>query len=281
MRKKFLFLPLSMILCAVIFHIPASTVLKNTPDTDVSRETSQQQTAPEKYSAVTENISPVSGTENFISNNNTPEPDKDNNKESVRYAALTFDDGPHPGTTDRLLDGLLERNIHATFFLVGEEAAAHPELVLRMQNEGHQIGNHTWSHKRLESLDQDEMIQEIGKTDAFLQSLLGTDSYWLRPPYGLIRQGSESFIQVPMIQWSVDPRDWESRDTDKVVQTVLEDVRPNSIILLHDIYPTSVEAALQLADILPARGYELVSVAELFQINHIVPLPGVMYRNAD
>ena len=165
--------------------------------------------------------------------------------ECQKYIALTFDDGPRKGTTDRLLDGLRERGASATFFLVGEEAAANLELVKRMKAEGHQIGNHTWSHVRQETVQQ-----EIKKTEALLIEVLGPGEYWLRPPYGLISPGTEKEIKTPMVKWSVDPRDWESRDTAKVVQAVLKDAKPNSIVLLHDIYPTSVDAALKIVDTL-------------------------------
>ena len=194
---------------------------------------------------------------------------------------MTFDDGPRQGTTGRLLDGLRERGASATFFLVGEEAEANPELVKRMKAEGHQIGNHTWSHVRLDDAAPDTIRQEVGKTDALLTDLLGPGSYWLRPPYGFITPGTEKEITVPMVKWSVDPRDWESRDTAKVVQAVLRDVKPNSIILLHDIYPTSVDAALQIVDTLQAQGYCFVTVEELLCLNSITPEAGQMYRSGD
>ena len=202
-------------------------------------------------------------------------------EQEVKYAALTFDDGPHRGTTEKLLDGLLERNVKATFFLVGQEASDYPELVRRMGQEGHQVGNHTWSHRRLEELSQEEIVQEIGKTDALLCSLLGEDNYWVRPPYGLLRPGTEGLIPVPMVKWSVDPRDWESRDTGKVIQAVEEAIRPNSIILLHDIYPTSVDAALALIDRLRGEGYEFLTVSELMDRNGVSVKNGVLYRDGN
>lgn len=198
-----------------------------------------------------------------------------------QYVALTFDDGPRQGTTGRLLDGLRERGASATFFLVGEEAEANPELVKRMKAEGHQVGNHTWSHVRLDDAAPDTIRQEVGKTDTLLTNLLGQGSYWLRPPYGFITPGTEREISVPMVKWSVDPRDWESRDTGKVVQAVLKNVKPNSIILLHDIYPTSVDAALQIVDTLQEQGYCFVTVEELLCLNGITPEAGQMYRSGD
>ena len=195
---------------------------------------------------------------------------------AVRYAALTFDDGPHPGTTDRLLDGLAQRGIQATFFLIGSQVQAEPELVRRMALAGHQVGNHTWSHVYLDRAA--DALEEIGRTDDLLRQLLGEGTYWLRPPYGQMSEGLEAQVSVPMVKWSVDPRDWESRDKDKVVAAILEAVEDNSIILLHDIYPTSVDAALEAADILTARGYRFVTVEELLAVNGVMPQPGVLYR---
>lgn len=196
----------------------------------------------------------------------------------TKYLALTFDDGPKQGTTDRLLDGLKERGASATFFLVGEWAAVNQDLVRRMQDEGHQVGNHTWSHVRLEGADTDALLQEIQHNEALLQEILGGKDYWLRPPYGVIAPELEPFIQVPMIKWSVDPRDWESRDRQAIVKTVLQEVKPNSIILLHDIYPDSVDAALELVDLLQQEGYWFVTVEELLQLNGIMPQKGILYR---
>ena len=197
--------------------------------------------------------------------------------QAVKYIALTFDDGPRRSTTEKLLDGLKERGASATFFLVGEGIAGNEDLVKRMQAEGHQIGNHTWSHVRLEDAPAETAAREICMTEEALQELLGGSGYWLRPPYGLI--GEDTEISVPMVKWSIDPRDWEKRDTAKVVQAILQEARPNAIILLHDIYPTSVEAALQVVDALEKEGYWFVTVEELLRLNGIAPRAGVMYRS--
>ena len=196
----------------------------------------------------------------------------------TNYVALTFDDGPRRGTTDRLLEGLKERGASATFFLVGEEAERYPELVRRMQAEGHQVGNHTWSHVRLEGASTAVIQEEVGKTEELLETLLGGSGYWLRPPYGLITPGTEKLVRVPMVKWSVDPRDWENKNTDKVVQAILKNVKPNSIILLHDIYDTSVDAALKVVDTLEAQGYCFVTVEELLCLNGVTPEAGELYR---
>ncbi len=196
----------------------------------------------------------------------------------TKYIALTFDDGPKAGTTDVLLDGLKERGANATFFVVGEQAQRYPELVRRMSAEGHQVGNHTWSHVRLEGAKPEVVREEIGLTETLLRELLGGQGYWLRPPYGQITAGTEAQITVPMVKWSVDPRDWESRNADKVVEAIVNTASPNAIILLHDIYPSSVEAALRAVDVLSAQGYWFVTVEELLRLNGIEAQNGVLYR---
>ena len=193
-----------------------------------------------------------------------------------KYVALTFDDGPRRGTTERLLDGLKERGAKATFFLIGQQIEDNAALVARMAEEGHQIGNHTWSHQRLDGILPDEAAQEVARTEAALEALLGGGEYWLRPPYGQVAEGVE--LGVPMVKWCVDPRDWESRDAEKVARAVLECVEPGSIVLLHDIYPTSVDAALRVVDRLQEEGYWFVTVEELLWLNGVTPEAGRMYR---
>ena len=193
-----------------------------------------------------------------------------------KYVALTFDDGPRRGTTERLLDGLKERGAKATFFLIGQQIEDNAALVARMAEEGHQIGNHTWSHQRLDGILPDEAAQEVARTEAALEALLGGGEYWLRPPYGQVAESVD--FSVPLVKWCVDPRDWESRDAEKVTRAILDCVEPNSIILLHDIYSTSVDAALRVVDRLQEEGYWFVTVEELLWLNGVTPEAGRMYR---
>ena len=196
-----------------------------------------------------------------------------------KYVALTFDDGPRRETTARLLTGLRERGASATFFLVGERLAGNEDLVRRMAEEGHQVGNHTWDHVRLAGAEPETQRREIRETQTALTRILGEGDYWLRPPYGLVDADTRAAVTVPLVHWTVDPRDWESRNTAQVVQAVLEAVQPGDIILLHDIYPTSVEAALRIVDALEEEGYWFVTVRELLDLEGISPQPGVLYRS--
>lgn len=198
-----------------------------------------------------------------------------------KLIAITFDDGPRRETTERLLDGLEERDARATFFLIGRQIEGNEDLVERMQAEGHQVGSHTWSHTRLTGVSADTLRQEVGRTEEALEDLLGPGSYWLRPPYGAVDAADRDLIQTPMIKWSIDPRDWEKLDTAQVTAAVLKAAAPNQIILLHDIYPTSVDAALAVVDALQGEGYRFVTVEELLEANGIQPEAGVLYCSGD
>lgn len=201
--------------------------------------------------------------------------------EAPKYIALTFDDGPRRDTTERLLNGLQERGAAATFFVVGEQIPGNEDLIRRMRAEGHQVGNHTYSHVRLVKSEKDTVLEEIQKTEVVLTELLGEGSYWLRPPYGRITPSQAAEIRTPMIYWSLDPQDWKLLDAEKVADDVVTQVKSGDIILLHDFYSTSVDAALDIIDRLQAEDFAFVTVEELFQINGIAPQAGVLYAAPD
>lgn len=200
--------------------------------------------------------------------------------QETRYVALTFDDGPRASTTGRLLDGLRERGASATFFLIGEQIAGNEGLVRRMKAEGHQVGNHTWTHVRLQGAGDAAVRREIGDTDAALRRVLGDGAYWVRPPYGQVTDGQRALFSVPLVHWDVDPQDWKLRNADRDVQAVLSHVQPGDIILMHDYVPASVDAALRIVDELEAQGYEFVTVEELLALSGVTPEAGRMYHSA-
>src|SRR5699024_1428334 len=123
--------------------------------------------------------------------------------EGPKYVALTFDDGPRRDTTSVLLDGLLERGVSATFFVIGRQIPGNEDLLRRMRAEGHQVGNHTYDHTRLLEAEPDKVVEEIHKTEVLLTELLGADDYWLRPPYGAIGKTRAALVKTPMIYWTV------------------------------------------------------------------------------
>lgn len=177
--------------------------------------------------------------------------------------ALTFDDGPHPVYTPQLLDGLNERGVHATFFVVGKNILGNEALLKRMETEGHLIGNHTYSHVKLSELDIARACAEVEKTNALICEVTGKEPEFIRPPFGEWKKAMEcSFEMIPVL-WDVDPLDWTTKNTALVVERVLKDTKPGDIILLHDYYQSSVDAALEIVDALTERGYKFVTVDEL------------------
>lgn len=182
------------------------------------------------------------------------------------YAALTFDDGPTPRHTARLLDGLKERGIHATFFLVGYRLQDNAALVQRMKVEGHQIGNHSYAHAQLTAMSAAAALEDLAACDLALCTLLGEGDYWVRPPYGSIEQQTLAALDVPVVCWSVDPLDWTGVSAERIADHIVQNTADGDIILLHDCYADTVDAALSAADRLLARGIRLVTVEQLLAL---------------
>ena len=197
-----------------------------------------------------------------------------------KLIAVTFDDGPSANTY-ALLDGLKARGVKATFFMQGCNAERYPDIVRRVWAEGHQLCSHTYDHKSLTSLNKNGILDEVSKTDAILDSALGWDlSYILRPPYGNYNRTVLDTVGVPCIYWSVDTRDWESRNADAVYKQFVSAARDGSVVLLHDLYKTTVEGALRAIDKLQADGYEFVTISELFYRRGIALEKGSIYFSA-
>lgn len=180
-----------------------------------------------------------------------------------KRVALTFDDGPHPYYTEQLLDGLKERGVVVTFFVTGEHAFLHPEVIKRMQEEGHAVGNHTYSHMQLRADNRESFKKELQQTNKVLKEITGEDVVYVRPPYGAWDKELEKELNMIPVLWSVDPLDWCTDNAGIVVRRVREQVKENSIILLHDYFDTSVTAALEIVDELLEEGYEFVTVEEM------------------
>lgn len=177
--------------------------------------------------------------------------------------ALTFDDGPSIECTGRLLDGLKERNVKVTFFLIGENAENAPDLVKREYEEGHLIGNHTYHHVEITKVSDEKAKKEIEQTDRVIYSIIGEHVEYVRPPFGLWQRNLELEIEVMPVMWTIDPLDWTTSNVDEIVNKVVTEAEENDIILMHDCYNSSVDAALRIIDILKEKGFEFVTVDEL------------------
>lgn len=182
----------------------------------------------------------------------------------TRKIAITFDDGPHPYYTEQLLDGLKERGAKASFFVMGKQAEAYPELVLRMHEEGHLVGNHTYSHIQLGKNNREVFRAELVKTNELLSRITGEEPQYVRPPYGSWDKSFETELTMIPVLWTIDPRDWCSTDVKGIVSRVTKKAKENAVILMHDEYESTVTAALEIVDILQKQGYEFVTVDEIF-----------------
>jgi peptidoglycan/xylan/chitin deacetylase (PgdA/CDA1 family) len=193
------------------------------------------------------------------------------------YIAMTFDDGPSAENTPRLLETLKQRNIKATFFLIGQNAAANPDIVRRILAEGHEVGNHSWTHPQLSKLSDDRVTAEITKTQDAIKDASGYTPTLLRPPYGAITPRQREWIAnqfgLNIILWSVDPFDWKRPGASVITQRILSQARPGAIILSHDIHKQTVDAMPATLDALIAKGYKFATVSQLIAMNKPKPPP--------
>lgn len=183
--------------------------------------------------------------------------------EACKKAALTFDDGPNPIYTKILLDGLKKRGVKATFFLLGSQVKEYPEVVERMQREGHLIGVHSYDHVNFGQIGNEKTLEQVSKTQEIIYEVTGQYPDYIRPPYGCWKKELNDEIPLIEVLWDVDPCDWATTDADTVVQRVMKQVKDGSIILLHDASNSSVQAAFRIIDQLEEQNYELVTVEEL------------------
>ena len=182
---------------------------------------------------------------------------------TVKSVAISFDDGPGATTTPQLLQILKEKNVHATFFVLGENTAQHPDIVKQTAEAGHEIGNHTYDHQDLATLSAQSITEEVTKADTEIKKATGKTPTFVRPPYGSITSVGASVIQQPIIEWSVDSEDWKTRNPDLILQKIQATVYDGAIILFHDIYPETIRAVPQVIDYLQEQGYRITTVGDL------------------
>ena len=200
-------------------------------------------------------------------------------QKNEKYVALTFDDGPSGRFTRRRLDGLAERDAKATFVLCGYRIAQYPKETQRIFDEGHEIALHGYSHDCMTPMSRRQIAKELSDTKALLPE--GCKALWLRPPGGCCSDGVRQVAEVTnlfILDWSVDPRDWATRDTAAVGRFVVERIQDGDVVLLHDMSDSSVDAALAIIDELQSQGFRFVTVSELVKIRDITVKPGKTYR---
>ncbi len=196
-----------------------------------------------------------------------------------KLVALTFDDGPSELTTPRLLDILKSKDAPATFFMLGSMTRTYPDLAKRIEKEGHIAASHTMYHQNLIRISAAAMQDDINEAKSVYSNILGHDPTLVRPPYGNYNDAVRSAINLPIILWSVDTLDWKSQNVDSIIATTKNQIHDGAIILMHDIYSTTVDAVPILIDTLRQDGYEFVTIPELTNIRGSNLTPGTIYYN--
>ncbi len=194
---------------------------------------------------------------------------------SGNYIAMTFDDGPHPQNTPRLLDMLRARNIKATFYVIGRSVDLYPQVVRRTVAEGHEIGNHSNTHRLLSKLSDDEIRSELSHCRDAVGRAAGVQPRTMRPPYGGLLQRQREMVYAefgyPIILWSADPLDWKRPGAQVISSRILTAASAGGIVLAHDLHSQTVDAMPATLDALLHRGFKFVTVSQLLAMKTEVP----------
>ena len=183
--------------------------------------------------------------------------------EESKQIAITFDDGPNPDYTMKLLNGLKKRGVKAPFFVLGEEVERYPDILKATYDDGHMIGVHSYQHVNFGQIGDAAALEQVEKTQQAIYDVTGEYTGYIRPPYGCWKKELDQELPMIEVLWDIDPLDWATKDADTVVQRVLQKIPNGSIILLHDASESSVSAAFTIVDTLQKQGYEFVTVEEL------------------
>ena len=197
--------------------------------------------------------------------------------EGKKLVALTFDDGPSKETTPRLLDILYDKGVVATFFELGTNARNNPEIVKRAAEDGNEVASHTMYHQNLGKLSAGRIAADVNEADVVFAEILGEKPKLVRPPYGSVNNATRLAVKVPLILWTVDTLDWKTKNTEMIVAEAKRGAFDGAIILMHDIYDTTVDAVPIIIDELRVMGYEFVTVSELANIRGVELKTGVLY----
>lgn len=182
---------------------------------------------------------------------------------SKPMVALTFDDGPQPSVGNRIMDCLAQYGGKATFFMVGERVGSHKAEVQRMVAEGHEVANHSMNHKYFQKLGAAEIRSQVEQCNDAIEAVCGVRPKLMRLPGGNVNSTVKANVNMPMIQWNIDTLDWKTKNADKTVAAVLDHVKDGDIILMHELYSQSGDAALRIIPELHRRGYQMVTVSEM------------------
>ena len=233
----------------------------------------------EQYSAEKSEVAKYTDTEDMILNDNLAQVGGYFSRPKLlkllggsRRAILTFDDGPHPKTTPLILETLRKRNIKAIFFVLGIQAMKYPEIVRQIHEDGHIIGNHSFSHKNLAQISEEKMREELGRTSEIIEKITGKRPEYLRPPYGAMNRNVLRVANsegMAIVLWTIDPKDWQNKNELTVLRNIDRQMgisggdRRGGAILLHDIYPSTVRALEPMLDRLATSEIRMTSIDRL------------------
>ena len=210
-------------------------------------------------------------TTNYTTNNQPINNfERDINKfKNKKLIAFTFDDGPNSKTTNKLLDNLDKYNARVTFFVVGNRVKTYEDTLKRAYDMGNLIGSHTYSHKNLFELNNNQIVDEIKKTNNVIKEVTGSNTLYLRPPYGNTNKNIKNLANMYNILWDLDTEDWKYKDKNKIAKYIIDNAHDGGIILLHDLYETSIDGALLAMEELSKNGYAFVTIEEMATLKGI------------
>ena len=194
--------------------------------------------------------------------------------EGKKLVALTFDDGPQEGVTERILATLKEKGARATFFMLGIQVEKYPELARQVAKEGNEVENHSTGHRVMSQLSLEEAVGDFVYAKEMIEGTTGVKVRYIRPPYGMYTDGLSEKLEEPLVTWSVDSDDWQDRDAGTIIERVMGAVFDGAVVLLHDIYGTTADGLGELIDRLRAEDYELVTIQEMYEIRGGLPGDG-------
>lgn len=269
MKKRVVILSISIMIALIVEIIGLYGILqinkkntKNSANNENETKLIENDTESEK-TGETESVEATEETETATEEETTTESHTEEIDPNKPMIALTFDDGPSSENTPRLLEALKEYGAHATFFVVGYNLDGNEDILRQAADQGCEIGNHTLSHSKLTDLDDSALDSEIGGMAEKIKSITGQEVVTIRPPYGAVDDRVMQHINSPIILWSIDTEDWKTRDVNSNIQSIQQNVFDGAIILMHDIHPESVDAAIQVLGWLKDQGYQMVTISEL------------------
>lgn len=259
MKKHIKYLIAFFIIEVILMSVFLWKTLAN--DTEKKKQATQETITTSTSSTEKIKVSQSTTSESTIQSTETSETTQEVvNEQSI---ALTFDDGPKRETTSKLLDILSQKGIKASFFILGQNIDGNEDLLTRMKDEGHIIGSHSMYHHNLSQMNEKTLTQDFGEMDQKANKIFKEPFKYIRPPYGAANPLVAKIANRPLIEWSVDSKDWSTKNTQMIINQVTQTTQSGSIILMHDIYPETINAVPTIIDNLIQQGYNFVTVDAL------------------